>query len=150
MYFNLEQRSACLGVLMKISINYFKAIFLYWCLKYFLWNCTQMNVTWLYWYVDIGSGNGLMPPGSTSLLEPMLTSFCRQISGMLDKCSLVHHDVIKWKHFPYYWPFVRGIHRSPGEFPLQRPVMRSFAVFFDVRLKKRLSKQSRYWWLETT
>ena len=21
------------------------------------------------------------------------------------------------KHFPRYWPFVRGIHRSPGEFP---------------------------------
>ena len=24
-----------------------------------------------------------------------------------------HDDVIKWKHFPHYWPFVRGIHRSP-------------------------------------
>ena len=24
-----------------------------------------------------------------------------------------HYDVIKWKHFPRYWPFVRGIHRSP-------------------------------------
>ena len=21
---------------------------------------------------------------------------------------------MKWKHFPYYWPFVRGIHRSPA------------------------------------
>ena len=26
---------------------------------------------------------------------------------------LTHDDVIKWKHFPRYWPFVRGIHRSP-------------------------------------
>ena len=25
----------------------------------------------------------------------------------------VHDDVIKWKHFPRYWPFMRGIHRSP-------------------------------------
>ena len=25
---------------------------------------------------------------------------------------LVHDDVIKWKHFPRNWPFVRGIHRS--------------------------------------
>ena len=25
----------------------------------------------------------------------------------------MHDDVIKWKHFPRYWPFVRGIHRSP-------------------------------------
>ena len=24
-----------------------------------------------------------------------------------------HDDVIKWKHFLRYWPFVRGIHRSP-------------------------------------
>ena len=27
---------------------------------------------------------------------------------------LDHDDVIKWKHYPRYWPFVRGIHRSPG------------------------------------
>ena len=27
--------------------------------------------------------------------------------------SVSHDDVIKWKHFPRYWPFVRGIHRSP-------------------------------------
>ena len=28
-------------------------------------------------------------------------------------CFIAHHDdVIKWKHFPRYWPFVRGIHRS--------------------------------------
>ena len=26
--------------------------------------------------------------------------------------SYVHDDVIKWKHFPRHWPFVRGIHRS--------------------------------------
>ena len=26
-------------------------------------------------------------------------------------------DVIKWKHFPRNWPFVRGIHRSPVNFP---------------------------------
>ena len=28
-----------------------------------------------------------------------------------------HDDVIKWKHFPRYWPFVRGIQRSPVNFP---------------------------------
>ena len=26
---------------------------------------------------------------------------------------LRHDNVIKWKHLPRYWPFVRGIHRSP-------------------------------------
>ena len=28
-------------------------------------------------------------------------------------CDVKHDDVIKWKHFPGYWPFERGIHRSP-------------------------------------
>ena len=27
-----------------------------------------------------------------------------------------HDDVIKWKHFPLYWPFVRGIHRLSVNF----------------------------------
>ena len=29
----------------------------------------------------------------------------------------MHDNVIKWKHFPRYWPFVRGIHRSPVNSP---------------------------------
>ena len=37
----------------------------------------------------------------------------------------------------------------PGEFPAQRPVTRSFDVFFELRLNKRLSKQSWDWWFET-
>ena len=57
-----------------------------------------------------------------------------------------HDDVIKWKHFLRHWPFVRG----PGELPAQRPVTRSFDVFFDLRLNKRLSKQPWGWWFETS
>ena len=37
----------------------------------------------------------------------------------------------------------------PGEFPTQRPVTRSFDVYFDLRLNKRLCKQSCGWWFET-
>ena len=47
----------------------------------------------------------------------------------------IHDDVIKWKHFPRYWP-------------AQRPVTRSFHVFFDLHLNKPLSKQSWGWWFE--
>ena len=53
-----------------------------------------------------------------------------------------HDDVIKWKHFPRYWPV-------PGEFPSQRPVTRSFDVFFDLCLNKQVSKRSWGWWSET-
>ena len=30
----------------------------------------------------------------------------------LSQVIATHDDVIKWKHFPRYWTFVRGIHRS--------------------------------------
>ena len=30
---------------------------------------------------------------------------------------LIHDDVIKWKHFPCYWPFEREIHQSPVNTP---------------------------------
>ena len=77
---------------------------------------------------------------------------------------------MKWKHFPRYWPFVWGIHRSPlnsthkgqcnvafcvgnspvtRDFPSQRPMTRSFDIFFNLRLNKRLSEQLWGWWFET-
>ena len=42
-----------------------------------------------------------------------------------------------------------GEFTGPGEFPTQRPVTRSFDVYFDLRLNKRLSKQPWGWWFET-
>ena len=42
-----------------------------------------------------------------------------------------------------------GEFTGPGEFPAQRPLTRSFDVFFDLRLNKRLSKQPWGWWFET-
>ena len=61
----------------------------------------------------------------------------------------IHDDVFKWKHFPRYWPFVRGIHRSPV--PSQRPVTQSFYVFLDLRLapEQTVRKQSRRRLFET-
>ena len=50
------------------------------------------------------------------------------------RCSqgpFLHDDIIKWKHFPCYWPLMR------------------WTVFFDLHLNKWLSKQPRCWWLET-
>ena len=50
-------------------------------------------------------------------------------------------------HFPRNWPVVRGMAscagNSPvtGELPAQKPVTRSFAVFFDLRLNKRVNNR---------
>ena len=58
-----------------------------------------------------------------------------------------------WRHqmetFSALLAFCVGNSPVTGEFPSQRPVTRSFDVFFDLRLNKRLSKQSWGWWFET-
>ena len=47
------------------------------------------------------------------------TSVCLMLSTshQLSCIDLHHDDVMKWKHFPRYWPFVWGIHRPPVNFP---------------------------------
>ena len=51
-------------------------------------------------------------------------------------------------HFLALLAICAGNSPVPGEFPVQRPVTRRFDVF-DLRLNKRLSKQSCGWWFET-
>ena len=58
-----------------------------------------------------------------------------------------------WRHqmetFSALLAICAGNSPVPGEFPTQRPVTRSFDVYFDLRPDKRLSKQSWGWWFET-
>ena len=61
--------------------------------------------------------------------------------------SDIHDDVIKWKHFPRYWPFGREIHRSPVNSP-HKGQWRGVLMFSLMCLNERLSKQSRGWWFE--
>ena len=82
---------------------------------------------------------------STSALHSSAVRTFTQ-DGITNVLTAMHNDVIKWIHFPRYWPFVVEIHRW---IPLKRPVTRSFDVFFDLRLNKWLSKQSRRWGFET-
>ena len=58
-----------------------------------------------------------------------------------------------WRHqmetFSALLAICAGNSPVSGEFPTQRPVTRSFDVFFYLRPNKRLSKQSWGWWFET-
>ena len=58
-----------------------------------------------------------------------------------------------WRHqmetFSALLALCAGNSPVTGEFPSQRSVTRNFDVFFDLRLNKRLNKQSRGWWCET-
>ena len=49
-------------------------------------------------------------PVKCRLTKPSNFKILGQVQGR-------HDDVIKWKHFPRNWPFVRGIHRSPVNSP---------------------------------
>ena len=42
---------------------------------------------------------------------------CSEEDISVPNWCMAHDDVIKWKHFPRYWSFVRGIHRSPVNSP---------------------------------
>ena len=61
----------------------------------------------------------------------------------------ISDDVITWKRFPRYMPFVRGIHRLPAVYPHKGPVARTSYVSFDVSLNKLLYKQHSGWWFQT-
>ena len=73
------------------------------------------------------------------------------ILGKIDCLVAVAH--IWWHHqmetFSALLAICAGNSPVSGEFPAQRPVTRSFDIFFDLRLNKRLSKQSCGWWFET-
>ena len=61
-------------------------------------------------------------------------------------------DMAWWRHpmetFSAFLAFCAGNTPVTGEFPKQMPVTRSFDVFVNRRLNKRLSKQSWGWWFE--
>ena len=57
-----------------------------------------------------------------------------------------HDDVTTWKRSLRYWPFVRGIHRSPVCCPHKRPIIRAFSVSFVVSQDKLLNIQSSFQW----
>ena len=78
-------------------------------------NFTEVYSQWLNWqYTIIGSYNGLVQTEQAT--SHYLKQWWLVYRGIYASLGL-HDDVIKWKHFPRYWPFVRGIHWSPVNSP---------------------------------
>ena len=94
-----------------------------------LWNSTAMSKTFFQRYMesDITSVPWRLKSMATrEYVQQLIQAKNKekpQRSTLLVLCegypllSQIHDDVIKWKHFPRYWPFVRGIHRSPVNSP---------------------------------
>ena len=92
-------------------------------------------------FTEVGSWGSIIPtlvqitawrrPGDKQLCEPMMVRLPTHIcftrlqwvimtvyfAWLLLPPNFFHDDVIKWKHFPHYWPFVRIIHQSPVNSP---------------------------------
>ena len=92
----------------------------------------------------------------------MTRHICIRDSEELDIASSIYVDlpaqlyfywVIWWRHQMETFSALLAIcaENSPvtGEFPAQRPMTQNFDVLFDLRLNKRLRKQSWGWWFET-
>ena len=68
----------------------------------------------------------------------------------MSRCfSRFHRGNINMETFSALLALCVGNSPVTGDFPAQRPVARSFDVFFDLRLNKWLSKQTWGWWFET-
>ena len=64
--------------------------------------------------IGILCGWAIRSPGGRSVpTRSIQTAHLQKVVYM----TIVHDDVIKWKHFPRDWPFVRGIHRPPVNSP---------------------------------
>ena len=63
-------------------------------------------------------------------------------------------SMLRWRHqmetFSALLAISAGNSPVPGEFPAQRPVTRSFDVFFDLHPNKRLSEKWWGWWFKTS
>ena len=104
------------------------------------WNDSTWNTKalLLYCIVSIRAADSLATQSASASITMSLTCF-----------SWNHGDVIKWKHFPRYWPFTRGIHQSPMNSP-HKGHWRGAIIFCLICLNKWLSKQSRRRWSETS
>ena len=80
-----------------------------------------------------------------------VTSLNFVVGALSDTAGLMwfHDDVIKWKHFPRYWSFVRGIHRFPVNSP-HKGQWCGALIFFLIctRINGWVNKWWD-WWFET-
>ena len=93
-------------------------------------------------HVNIGPTNGLLPVGIKPSPVPILSYDLMMSCGT--ELRAISHMMTSSNGNNF-----RVTGHLCGEFPAQRPVMRSCDVFFDLRLNERLSKQSWGWWFET-
>ena len=82
-----------------------------------LWIETPKTPVWRHPTLKRKSRQGNNPSRHWGRWIKASTSLVTTGSITLATFPFLHDDVIKWKHFPRYCPFVLGIHRSPVNSP---------------------------------
>ena len=90
-----------------------------WCSKAYFKALWQIKIYQNYW----GTAN-------KSITSMTGKHICSDVQGYMQNA---HDDVIKWKHFPRYWSFVQGIHRSLVNSP-HKGIVLFHHLFFDLFL----------------
>ena len=113
----------------------------------------RSNVEVGLWIIPSSVSVGMPGFNTWSVLFTTVQQNLRE-SNWIAGCNIFSHLwETWWRHqmetFSALLAICAGNSPVTGEFTAQRPVTRSFDVFFDLRLYRRLSKQSRGWRFET-
>ena len=115
--------------------------------KYLLWN-EHLDHNYTSHITQIRGWKLLLMPQHNIPLKGAINSKpCRVENSGGNSSSWWRHQMEK---ISALLAFCAGNSPVTGEFPPQRPVTRSFDIFFEIRMNKQLSKQSRRWWFETS
>ena len=121
-----------------------------------LFRMTQRPLQFITGPLQLESAGYIPHTTSQYCIKNVTTSFWRNndfiIASFVSWDARLNHSPW-WRHqmeiFCALLAICAGNSPVTGEFPTQRPVTRSFDVFSDLRLNKRLSKQWWGWWFET-
>ena len=88
-------------------------------IHYITWNHFHLNFPRPGYRWEQTHNNDPFHLATEEIWDPKVTCQMLINKGQYHRASKGHQhdDVIKWKHFPRYWPFVRGIHWSPVNSP---------------------------------
>ena len=108
---------------------------------------------WINGWVNNREAGDLRRHRSHSDVTVMNLLWTHNYNDTAHNTTRVYFEISWWRHqmetFSALLALCAGNSSVTGEFPWQRPVTRSFDIFFDPRLNKRLSKQWRCRWFET-
>ena len=139
-----------------------RCAFFWWWISHFTtsWEIFQVSDVYLTVCLKLHTSQGCFCPQTffrdTKLNMLSWNSLASGLHYQLALSAGVFHAlwlIAWWRHqmeiFSALLAICAGNSPVTGEFPTQRPVTRSFDVYFDLRPKERLSKQWWGWWFET-